>query len=384
VQNNLVENSLTVGGLKVSLDNPSSDDTSASIKLNAGGFKFLGGKHLVQDPVLGFSALSATANVDWTNDGSGKIIFDIQGAWAEIIFGLSSILLYQERNSIPGLQYSLGDPVWDCSVPSTMYDCIITTSFIDLKKNLTYTPLSVTSFPCTDVVQGYSPNCTIFQITSVGNLESDGSKVIEITLTLASQKVIVGPTINNNQIGPDFGKVDFTISYPWVGANQVGIKDNASVAIVLWAAGKSGVSKVVGGSHNDKSAYLWYTDNTRAAVWSWDGSATITTSNGQSTANAYVVGLSDTSIQAWGGCTEISVNCIWNSVVIGIWKAVLTYVQTLGWTTEVIILSWNGAGANTVFYDPGLGMTDSSTSSGMFLAPTFLYLAWVLVHYFYQ
>jgi len=386
VQRDLTENSLTVGGLKLTLEDQSSDNTSASLSLDIGGFKFLGGKLQTQEPVLGFSALSATANVDWTNDGSGKIIFDIQGAWAELIVGLSTIFLYEERNNEPGFQYTLGSNVWGCDGTGAI-DCIYLDSLVNLKENITYSPLTVDSIPCSDKVQGYSPNCTIYQITSTGNLLSDNSQVIMITLTLASQKVIMGPEINNNQIGPDFAKVDFTINYPWIGKNQLGVKTTAHVGMALYGAGKAGTAGLSGGTYNGKSAYLWYTDATRAAVWSWDGFAIIKTSTEERETTAYVAGVSGQSIEdlQYPVCSEITVGCIVNNLVIYSWKVSVAWTKPWGWTTEIIILSWNGAGADEVFYDPGIGMTSTTdASSGMFLAPTFLYFAWVLVQYFYQ
>jgi hypothetical protein len=382
VTQDLTENSLTVGGLKLTLEDQSSDDTSASLNLDVGGFKFLGGKLGVQEPVLGFSALSATANVDWTKDGSGKVIFDIQGAWAEIIVGLSTIFLYEERSTEEGFQYTLGGDVWGCPVTGTT-DCIILDSLINLKENITYSPLTVTSTSCADVgLTGYSPNCTIFQISSIGNLNT--SPVITITLTLASQKVIIGPVVNNNQIGPDFAKVDFTINYPWTAKNQDGVKDKAHIGMAIYGAGKAGTAAVTGGTLNGKSAYLWYTDKTRAAAWSWDGQAEITTTNGVTPATAYAVGISGQSIEdvQYPVCTDITLSCIVNNLVILSWKNAVGWAKAFGWTTEIIVLSWHGAGANEVYYDPGIGMT-STESSGMLLAPTLLYFAWVLVHYFY-
>jgi hypothetical protein len=385
VDNRATDNSVAVGGLKVEISSQSSN--SATAELNAGGFKFAGGQSLTKEPQLGFAALSATATASWSATGSGNLYVNVQGAWAEVVFGFSSIFLYQERNNNPGFQYNLGDPVFDCTDSSTQFDCIYPLSDVKLDKDLTYATLTTSQTTCAAAnLQGYSPNCTIWQITSVGSL--GGAKVLEVTLTLASQKVIMGPTViggKSHQLGPDYGKVDFTITYPWTAKGKDTIKLNATVAIAVYAAGKAGTSTVTAGTLDGKSALLWVTENNKAAVWSWDGEAYVTSSNGvDQSSTAYIVGLSGDAIGAWKApAICIDVNCIANKIIIGIWQIVVAVVKGLGWTPQILIISWNVPGADKVYYDPGIGMTDTA-SSGMFLAPTLIYFVWVLVHYFFR
>jgi len=389
VNNIATDNSIAVGGLKGSLSTQGSDTITA--QLNAGGFKFAGGITGSKEPQLGFAALSATGT--WSNLGSGNLYVNVQGAWAEIVFGLSTIFLYKERNGQPGFQYKPGYPVFsiagDCSEANSEYDCIYSNSDVKLNADLTWANLVPTPMSCSTAgLAGYSPNCTIWQITARGSLAA--APVLQVDLTLASQKVIMGPTIvgaKSHQLGPDFGKVDFKINYPWTAKGQDANKANANVAMACYAAGKAGASKVTQATLDGKSALLWETDTGKAAVWSWDGEAYVTSSTGTNVeSSVYINGLSGDAILAWQAPANciLDPQCVANSVILTVWQIVINVVKGLGWTPEILLLSWDVKGPTEVYYDPGYGMTDNP-NSGMFLAaPTFIYIVWVLVHYFYR
>jgi len=298
-----------------------------------------------------------------------------------MVFGVSTIFLYENRNSVDGFQYALGDPVFNCAEPSTAYDCVIKDSAIDIKDNITFTNLAWTASSCASKgLTGYSDNCTIYEINSVGSYL--GNVVLELTLTLASQKVLVGPEINNNEIGPDFGKVDIRIKYPWVDKMQAGNKDKGHVALALYAAGRAGGGSVKAASYRDKSALVWSADTYRSAVFTWSGNADIKSTIGDTTSESYAVFISDQAVLDFQLCYNIlDINCVISYFIISAWKWHMNAMKILGWSTQVVILSWKGVGADDVFYDPGLGM---ETAAGMFLTPTFICFAMLLVHYFFR
>jgi len=383
------ENALSVGGFKADLQ---INNGSATAHVDAGGFKFVGGVQGLKELIVGFSALSATASVNWSEQ-AGKVIFSIDAAWAEIVFGLSWIFLYKERNSQKGFQYSLGDNVWNC-LDNGGSDCIIQGSIIDIQKDLTFSLTNVVTQNCLAVIPNsasvYNPNCTIWTISSTGSYL--GTPVITFSLMIASQKVLLNPTVNGHEIGPDYGKVDITINYPYFlkyGILSGEIRKIGNVGLSGYAAGKAG-SAVKQGTFDGKSAYVWAAANTdKAAVLAWDGDAVLsTTGAADKKSDVYVAGLSGSSISSY--TCDNSTNCdLISQIVINLmWKPAVAWVTAFGWTPEIFVLSWDGLGPDSVYYDPVTGMTSTAniqySSSGILAPPVLLCFLWILVHFFYH
>lgn len=216
--------------------------------------------------------------------------------------------------------------------------------------------------------------------------------MITIKLTLASQKVnfqqtatVGGSTI---EIGPDVAKFDIEITYPWAGRPLID-RSTSNVALLAGAAGKAGSAVVAGGVWRGKSASVWYGDGGKAAVLSWDGTATVKTQSNPTGSDepVYVQGISGESLLAYN-CTQTPAGCVLEdyTVVLG-WQILAGTLKLLGWTPELAILSWDVPGPTQVVHDPVYGTAASTDikGSGMLIAPSmFLYFFWVLVQYFYR
>jgi len=390
VQTDTLANSIAVGGYKVMLDRTSG---SATAQLDAGGFKFGGGVQFLSAPQLGFSVLDVIANFQWTANanGNGSILVQIQGALAEMGLGFHGIFAYQERNSKPGFQYAVGDRVFDCSTNNNL-DCIVANSYVDMQNDLVWSPITYGSQSCVSKLidtTGYNNTCTIYQITTTGSILL-GPQVIQITLTLASQKILLNPAVNGHEIGPDRAKFDIQINYPWASKPSI-TKATSNVALLLSAAGKavSGAAQsfVYVNNNQQYQSIGWVGAKGKATVLAWDGSATLTTGTASSTVNVYVNGISGASISAYtcSDCTALEL-VTWYAFLIVPWKAAVNTLTVLGWTPEIVILSWDQAGADQVLYDPIYGTTASTDvgNSGVYFAPTILLsFIWVLIFRFF-
>jgi len=389
---NYVEDTFAVGGLKYSIE---VDGASKSVKgqVDAGGFKFVGGGGITQtEPQFTLAALSASADFHWdaTADGGGKVVYSINGAWVELVFGISSIFLYKERNAKPGFQYNLGENVWDC-INNNGLDCYHLLSGVSLKNDLKWGHLSdlYANKSCSAALPGgsYNDSCTIYQLTAVGKSKVTDAEVIRITWTTASQKIKINVgTANENTIGPDSSKIDLTINYPYTEKNVLD-KSNWCVGVVVYGSGKSGTASVDGGVRwNDHEAFAWRTASGRAAVLAWDGKAELTTAGVKDPVDVFVQGISGDSIINYNcsACDFISKG------IITAWQGSLNIYKAFGWTGQFVLLSWDKKGPDTVYYDPSLAMANQNEvtySSGIFVAcyPTlfFSFLSVLIVHYFF-
>jgi hypothetical protein len=294
---------------------------------------------------------------------------------------------YQERNNQPGFQYKVGDFVWSCAVNNGL-DCIVDGSFIDFKKDISWSQVTTASQTCVSALSsttGYNNTCTIFQVTTTGSYL--GASAMTITLTLASQKILLKPTITATgvEIGPDVAKFDLVIRYPWV--QKLVSKTTSYVALLAGAAGKASSGVVAGGQWQGKSSSVWYFDKDRAAVLSWDGSATINSGSVTNPVPVFVQGISGASILAYN-CTDTNpAICLIQNLILTPWKIVAGLLTGFGWTPELVILSWPQLGPDTITHDPIYGSASSTEikSGSLLFTPTlFLYFIWAIVHYFYR
>jgi len=368
---NQLENSVAVAGAKVTCT--STGQFSGDVALNAAAFKFVCGG-VSKQLAFGAAAVSATASVDWkpVANGQGSLIYSIAAAFAEIVVGLSNLFVFKNRDGVAGFQYTLGANQFDCSQDNGL-DCVVGGSGIDLPSELSYTALDISSQSCNlPSDQGYNPNCTIWTITSTGQLGS--TDVFQLTLRLASQKLNWG----GHTIGPDFGKVDFVIWYPWlIKLPLLTDKSNAFVAVSLYVGGRAGTAGVQGGSFQGKDALIFAADKDQAAVIAWDGNAQSDGVDG----TIFVNGISGASISAYD-CSSCD---ILSKFIIGGWQIGIALASLGGWTSQLVILSWPGAGVTKIVYDPTVGMASQSdyttNSGGLFLMPSFLTMMACFVFY---
>jgi len=345
-------NSISLAGVKASL---SADGTHAvSGNQDAAAFKFVaaGSGSTTPQVAIGHTILSASASVSWApTPQGGSLIYPVPDSWAETMAGFNNLILYKEGNGVPGLQYDIGDNVWDCTV-SNGKDCFLPNSNIDLTKDVIWSPLSSTSLPCPPST-GYSSNCSIWKISSTASLVQSGTSVLKITLKLASQNVLtISSTNQSSQIGPDILKFDLNITYPWDDKAQN--KSIGKVALGGYAGGKA-LTGISNGSYQSKQAWIFPGDNGKSAVLAFDASATadgiVKSTN--------LFGISGAAITA-------SNNSIQNSLSLAVttqWKSSIALASPAGWLSQLFFLSWDLAGPTLLDYDPVVGSTDSSNSS---------------------
>jgi len=352
-------NSLTAAGLKVQVDK-TSNLYQGGASLDLGGFRMRAGGPALnkQEPVVGFSLLSATVSYNW-NPTTGVLSTVGAAAWAEVVFGASHICLYKDRNGVNGFQYSVGDPVWNCN-DMNGYDCVVFLSCIDLKTDLDWSTLSIGEQSCP---AGYSENCTIYTITTTGYSGgvTSGTPVMTITQKLANQKVLISS--NNHYFGPDYAKVDFSITYPYSIKGMTTQKANAGIVLAVYAAGKAAVAAREAYFQDHKAlVFEAGASSGRSAVLSWDDTATV---NNVDT-DVVVVHISGSSIKAYNCPLGIC------DLVITWWKLLVLAVEDIGgWNCELIFISTPDVSVDTWVYDPTYGVAASSdiTSPGSFLAP---------------
>jgi len=351
-------NSITVSGSKLKVD-PNTNKITGTAQLDAAGFKIqaLGASQSIisdHEPVVGFSLLSANASYSF-NPSNGVLSTAGTVAWAEVVAGFTHIFTFKDRNGVPGFQYTLGDPVFDCSI-NNGYDCIIAGSPIDLKADLSWSTIVIGQTACPT---GYNANCTIYTFTTTGT-DSFGNTVMTLVQTIANQKIII--TSNGHEVGPDYAKLDFTITYPWAAKNLTGTQSSASIGLALYAGGTAGSTTFVGYFQNRK-ALVFSGSNGKSAIFGWDPTADL---DGVST-NVVMVTISGDEI--------LNYNCplLCNPIIVG-WKLAAGVVKAIGWSSEIMFLSAPGAGVTTWAYDPTFGATDNSQitntgNTGSFLAP---------------
>jgi len=389
---NYAEDTFAVGGLKYSI---TVDGTTKSVKgeVDAAGFKFVGGGGVTPtEPKFALAAVSASADFHWDADpNGGKVVYSINGAWVELVFGISTLFLYKDRDSKPGFQYELGDNVWDCTTNNGK-DCYLGKSAVSLKDDLKWGHLSdlYANKSCAEALPAgsYNDSCTIYQLTAVGKSKITDAEVIRITWTTSSQKVMLNPGVNGHTIGPDYSKIDLLINYPYIEKGIILDKNEWSPGVIVYAAGKAGSASVEGGvKWNNNAAFAWKTASGKAAVLAWDGTAELTTAGIKApAATVYIQGVSGNAIIDYdcAACDPVS------KVIIPLWQIPLNIYKAFGWTGQFVFLSWAQKGVDTVYYDPTLAMANENEvtyTAGVFVAcyPTlfFSFLSVLIVHYFF-
>jgi len=270
----------------------------------------------------------------------------------------------------------LGDNVFDCTVSNGL-DCLITNSAIDLKSDVTWSSISEGTTSCP---AGYNANCTVYSFTTTAVLTGTSTTVMTLTQYLANQKVLINPTVNGHVVGPDYAKVDFTVTYPYAAKSQTTNQNIASIALALYAGGTAGSATFQAKFQNNQALVFSGTDD-KSAVFSWDGTAQLDGTG----ATVVVVAIS--------GETIIDYNCPVSNLlcppIIAGWKVAAAAVKLLGWSSEIMFLSTPGTDVTTWEYDPTYGVianTDlQQNNGGSFLAPhVYVTLISFFILYFFR
>jgi len=183
-----------------------------------------------------------------------------------------------------------------------------------------------------------------------------------------------------SEIGPDYCKSDWVVHYPYTQKGQVSNKPFANVAVVVWLGGKAGAYGIAGGIWKGKSAYIFQGDNDKAAVLAWDGTAKLDGTDKP----IYVTGVSGKEISEYK--CDVNAGCNWLIYLITIfqWQVSVALAAIGGWTTELIIVSWDSVGPTDVVYDPLFGMAgvgDLIINASSFLMPSIYSLLCSLIFY---
>jgi len=285
------------------------------------------------------------------------------------------IFLYDDRDGVPGFQYTLGAlNAFTCSSAAANVDCVMDGSNIRLKEDVFWSIWNIATAPC-PAGSGYSSNCSIWTFTTTATLLGN-VPVATVTLRLSSQPVLVNPTVNGHEIGPDRAKLDISITYPYT-AKGIAANSQAKVGLSAVAAGKAGTFNAVAASIDGNNALVWNGNNDKASFWSYDGTAVV----GSVSSTVYVTAISGDSIEKYN-CT-LGVDCDLISVAIiislkwvnGIWRA-------FGWTTELYFFSWNEVRPTQIDYDPSFGMIDSTNSALSGVPPIWSLFLFLFIYLF--
>jgi len=322
-----------------------------SANLNIGKFAITN-PALVGQSTVGFyfGVLAASANVD-----TGASTSSISGAFAEVAAGFSQIFVWFDGDGTPGLQYVLGSDV-DCTsagFPATS-DCIDPAGKIDLS-SLTWSTFSKTNQSCGG--GNYQADCQVYSFTTTGSLS--GQSIAVFTFKLASEPVLV----NNIKIGPDYGKIDVTINYPWTGKTFTR-STPPRVGLLAVAAGKAAVGIASLTKLASGATFSWAGTAGINTFFSWEGTATV--NSGQST--VYVAGISGADLDNFKCDSNVkgALYCAAAAIRVGFLQVYAKLYAFTGWDVRLIWFTWADEKPTTVFWDPALGATPQATSGAGF------------------
>jgi len=326
--------------------NVSGNQQAAHLNVDIAGFKF--------------------RNPEDNSDGSRSLAFyfgyiDVEGAWdnstqtstitgaaLELLASFMDIVVYYDNDGVPGLQInaSRGDNFL-CSQPANSeIDCIDITSgtAIDITK-LSWTGIVVTKIACPSS-GNYQANCTVYsaRTATVGG-------EIAFTLKLASEPVLY----NGVRIDSSYGKIDVEINYPWDTVSPA-IPSKAKVGLIAATAGKAadgtGTWSKVGGD----TAVAYNAEN-KAAYFSWDKTSSVQSQDG---ATVYYQGISGETLLALD-CSKT--NCGLAGVIYGPLQVAAGVWKALGWTTDIILFSWDEVKPTNILWDPELGFVNNKLTT---------------------
>jgi len=275
---------------------------------------------------------------------TGASTSSISGAFAEVAAGFSQIFVWFDGDGTPGFQYVLGSDV-DCTaadVPATS-DCIDPAGTIALT-SLTWTTFSLTNLSCAG--GNYQANCQVYSFTTTGSL--GGQSVATFTFNLATEPVLV----NNVKVGPDYGKIDVTINYPWTGKTFTR-STSPHVGLLAVAGGKAAAGTASLSQQSSGSTFSWAGTAGINTFFSWASQATI--NSAQST--VYVAGISNADLTNFNcnSQTQGALYCTGAAIRVTVLKAIAALYAFGGWDVRLIWFTWADDKPVSVFWDPQVG-----------------------------
>jgi len=318
------------------------------VSVDIAGFKFKNPSDLsdgANNKALAFYFGYLGVSGQWSNSSQTA---SVSGAVAEIVASWETLFVYYNKDGQLGFQWNMAKDIFDCTGTQ---DCIDLNGYIDIK-NMTFGGIIVSQTACPT---GYNANCTIYKFDTAS---TDG--VLRFVLRLASEPVL----LNGIRIEPNYGKIDVVINFPWTSFPLLRDAANAKVGIVAYTAGRAGTASA-SVSNVDGNAAVTFTASDKSAYFSWNGQAALT-----SNANAHVYAqyVSGSTIAAntcdTGGCGLVTAIFVYSLKVRNAW------LVAFGWTTEMLIFTWDETKPATVTWDPAIGVTSTqSAAAAVFVGP---------------
>jgi len=310
---------------------------------------------------LGVLDVSAQANFQ---AGAG-VVASVSGALCEVVASVSKIVVWQENNKNPGLQFDLAnvDVMYSTACTNqSKTDCIDDSVSIDLTK-ITWSAISWSTQPCP--TGNYQPNCTVYTFGTNGYQTGVTAPVISFTFVTANQNIMY----NYIEVGPDRAKIDVDIAYPWTG--YVGRLTSPSIALYAGAAGRLQTGAAVGIATQTGIAGAITFSGTGSHVthFDWVPTATVDGNAGQT---VYVATETISAI--------LGFNCTGCSLVTGTVVAVLK-VYALGWKLQgwdgaLAMFSWTAVKPGQINWDPSVmqqtAVQSTTTSHAASVVPSVL------------
>jgi len=354
--------------------------TGAAIQVDAAGIRFKTPADTSDATpsmsfYFGYLGLGGTWN-------AGTSTTAVVGAAAEVLASISDLFVYYDNDGVSGFQWDITQTdvtkrydIFNVATGKTSgYDAVDPKGIIALP-NLTWTNIVHSVVNCSVVLPAgnYHPHCEIHSLFTNGSLTGVAVPVIQFTIRIASQPVL----INGVRHGPDLAKFDVVVNYPY-SSFSLSSPSTAKLAFVNYAAGKSAnfVATAVSNAGQDSFTFA-----------STDGKAH---ASYQYQANVDVDGASQpVTTQVITGAEVLAFSCALTSPCfltttqayhINLF-ATATWLQGLGWKPSLAVHSLGtGAMPTKVMWDPQVGAGPSGTaSSAMVAVPSVLFLLAIML-----
>jgi len=154
-------------------------------------------------------------------------------------------------------------------------------------------------------------------------------------------------------VTPDYGKIDISINFPW--SSYPLLQSTAKVGILAGVGGKTSsldasISPIAG------NPAVQFALNGRIGYFTWDTTATVTTSKRSSSSPVYYQSISGAQIEGY----QCSGLC---NPVVTIFKTAEELWSTFGWKVSLVFFSWEDEQPSNVFWDPKVGMSVQGSDS---------------------
>jgi len=306
-----------------------------------------------QDMAFYVGAFAATASYDGSaNTGA------ISASLAEAVAVISSVVVWNNTDGVPGFQYTLGTDFQCPTTGTALNDCLYPALTIDLK-TLTWTIISISQVPC-PAGAGYQPNCTVYSFTTTGSL-STGEAVISFTFNLATEPVYVNQVL----LTPDNAEFDVRVTYPWAAKAPL---PSGSLRVGLFGvtAGKVLSGSVSIAATSNSASVSFVGANGKGTAFGWKSAALV----GNVSSTVYYAGVSGADLNAYQ-CTLGDLACIIPNLRVGLLKLSYAVYAAFGWQVQLIWFTWQDIQPAVVDWDPSM-MSQATGGSGSVCASLFM------------